>query len=308
MTTKQQRNEFVILYQEGKTILEIAQKHDLTWSTVYTILKNRRIPVHEEDEMCEKYLSGNSTVSISKYYGINNHLVSQVLESHGIPRTGVGRRRYQLNENYFDDIDTPNKAYIFGFLYADGYNSMSKGTISMSLQERDKQILEDIRKEVPSERPLEFIDYSNKHDFGYTYQDQYRLLMFSAHMCRTLESKGMPSNKSLTLEFPKWLDKELVSHFIRGYFDGDGCIHVTPDGAGIVHITSTNEFCNSLHTILEKYLGINAIVSEASNHNGITSVARINGNNQVKTFLDYIYKDADLFLERKHTAYLKKYY
>lgn len=179
----------------------------------------------EEQNIVDMYTEQNmSTVKIAKVYGCNHHKIEHILEKHDIPRTGASRRKYKLNEAYFDFIDNQNKAYILGFLFADGYNSIPKHTVTMSLQEDDKEILEKIRCEIGSEKELEFLDYSNKHDFGYTYKNQWRLNMFSKHMCDSLDKLGMHQNKSLILEFPD-IDKSLYRHFIRGYFDGDGdCI------------------------------------------------------------------------------------
>lgn len=264
----------------------------------------------QQNQIIDMYTNQNmSTVKIGKVFDCGNKIIAKVLESHNIPRTGNSRRKYSLNEFYFDDINTPIKAYIMGFLYADGSNHMPKSTISMSLQEEDKDILERIRNEVGSGKPLEFLDYSNKHDFGYTYKNQYRLLFFSTHMCRVLSEKGMMQNKSLVLEFPEWLDESLYSHFIRGYYDGDGSVHFSEKYKNsILTITSTENFCLKIKEYIEKTLQINTYMADASSHNGITRVFGISGANQIKTFLDWLYKDADIYLERKYQKYINKYY
>ena len=262
----------------------------------------------EKEQIIQMYLNGISTVKIGKKFMVSHKIIAKVLDQFGIPRTGVGRRKYNLNENYFDEIDTHNKAYCLGFLYADGCNSMSKGTISMSLAEDDKEILEKIRSEIGSEKELEFIDYTTKHDFGYKYKNQYRLLLFSAHMCRSLESHGMTPNKSLSLEFPN-IKQEFIPDFIRGMFDGDGSVYQGKKPTQFtLTITSTNDFCKKLKEIVEITLDVNCHIYDASNHNGITKVFAISGKNQVKTFLDWIYNNAEMFLERKYQRYLKYFY
>jgi hypothetical protein len=197
-------------------------------------------------------------------------------------------------------------------LYADGSNVKSKGTISMSLEEGDRDILEQIRNEMESERPLEFLDYSNKTDFGYTYKNQYRLLLFSAHMCRTLELIGMVPNKSLVAEFPM-LPDELIRHFVRGLFDGDGSVyrHQYQNRNSYQHtltITSTLPLCEQLVDIVENTLGIHCHIYDASNHNGITKVFNVSGKRQIKKFMDWMYNESDLKLQRKYERYLKYFY
>lgn len=260
----------------------------------------------EEQTIINMYTNGESTVKIGKKFNVSHKKIARILDEYGIKRTGVSRRKYKIQEDYFDSIDTPNKAYILGFLYADGCNFPKKQTISMSLQEEDKEILDKIRNEIHSEKSLEFIDYSKKNDYGYKYKNQYRLLMFSSHMCSSLNSIGMTPNKSLSLQFPD-IDSSLYSHFIRGYFDGDGCVGFYKTST-VVTITSTNDFCVKIKDILRHKLNINSRICEASNKNGVTKVLSINGSKQVKKFLDYIYSDAELFLKRKYDKYNNKYY
>lgn len=260
----------------------------------------------ETQEIIQLYQSGMSTVKIGKQFHVGHKKIASVLEENGIPRTGVGRRKYKINENYFDKIDSPNKAYILGFLYADGHNEIKKTTVSISLQEEDKEILELMRQEIGSEKPLEYIDYSTKNDFGYHYKNQYRLIFFNKHICDILNEIGMLPNKSLSLTFPN-LEASLYSHFIRGYFDGDGSVCFSKNGNCIATITSTESFCNSIKEILFEQLGIYTGIYNASNNNGITKVASISGKNQVQKFGEYIYKDAEMFLSRKYNKFLEKY-
>jgi hypothetical protein len=258
------------------------------------------------------YLNGESSVKIGKKYGCSHKIILKALHKMEV-EVDQKRfvRKYKLNEHYFDIIDTPNKAYILGFLHSDGCNNLDKATISISLQEDDKDILEKMRLEIGSEKPLEFIDYSNKHDFGYTYKNQYRLLMFSTHMCNQLNDKGIIPNKSLTIGFPTWLDKDLISHYVRGVFDGDGSIsnyYINENNTHInITITATEDFCNELKDTCKNTLNINASIYDASCHNGVTKVFTLSGRNVVKTFLDWIYKDANLFLQRKYKCYCNYY-
>ena len=266
----------------------------------------------EVEEIVDLYLNQKmSSVKIGKLYNVSYRTILRLLHRNDIV---VDQKRfvrhYDLNEHYFDTIDNQDKAYILGLLYADGSNSISKSTVSISLQEEDVEILELIRNMVDSSKPLEYLDYSNKHDFGYNYKNQYRLLLFSKHMCSTLQQIGMVANKSLKLEFPN-IDESLYSHFIRGYFDGDGSLvqQIKNDNNHpvLVTITSTKKFCNTINKIIKENLNIKGCITDASCKNGITKVLSISGRNVCKTFLDWIYKDANLYLKRKYKRYLDYY-
>lgn len=265
----------------------------------------------QEKEIIDMYTNQKiSTVKIGKYFSVGHKTIAKVLQKYNIPRTNVGRRRYDLDEHYFDSIDTPNKAYILGLFYADGYNSLDKRTIRLQLQYTDKDILEDIRKELNSEKPLKFIRCSDKvASNGFISKDMYQLEIYSSHMCQVLEKLGMVQNKSLVLTFPTFLDESLYVHFIRGYFDGDGsfCPHYTKKGwfQALVTITSTEVFCESCLNIIRRETGVGGGIYDASSHNGITKVIYISGTNQAKKFFEWLYKDAELYLKRKHDLYIQ---
>lgn len=265
----------------------------------------------EKNEIKHLYLHGMSSVVIGQKYGVSYKTILKILHELDVcvdQKRFV--RKYTLNEYYFDIIDTPNKAYILGFLWADGHNDVDKSTVTISLQEEDRDILEIIRKELNSSKPLEFIDNSNKNDYGYHYKNQYRLSFFSKHLCLSLEKIGMIKNKSLLLTFPI-IPTHLYSHFIRGYFDGDGSIYenIKNDNnhAITVTITSTISFCDSIKKICKEILKINPHIYDASCHNGITKVFTISGRNVAKVFLDWIYCDANMYLKRKYIRYLNYY-
>lgn len=266
----------------------------------------------EVKDIIDSYLGGESSVKIGKRYGITHKPILKVLHNNGIDVNQKRfMRKYSLNENYFDEIDTPNKAYILGFLYADGHNSINKSTITMSLQEEDVEILDAIRKELGSEKPLEFLDYSNKHDYGYTYKNQYRLNVFSKHMCQSLDKIGMTPNKSLILEFPN-INDQFYSHFIRGYFDGDGsfCNYYTKDGKQqpLITFTSTYNMCKSIRNILIDNVNIPCgNIYDASCHNGVTSVLSISGVFQTQKILRWLYDDAQLYMKRKYDKYINAF-
>lgn len=266
----------------------------------------------QEKQIVDMYIMKNfSTVKIGKRFNVSHKIIAKVLDKHNISRTGVGKRRYFLDEHYFDEINTPNKAYILGLLFADGYNSIDKDTIRIQLQYLDKDILEQIRIELKSDKPLKFIKCSDKvASNGFVSKDMYQLEFHSAHLCRTLMDIGMVQNKSLVLNFPT-IDKSLYSHFIRGYFDGDGSLYTyTKTNGGMQNtltITSTDKFCNKCLNILKDELNIGGGVYDASSHNGITKVLSVCGNIQVKKVLDWFYKDADLFMQRKYDLYKNKF-
>lgn len=120
-------------------------------------------------------------------------------------------RKYDFNENYFNELKTHEQAYILGFIYADGYNREDK--LELDQKEERIDILENINRALESNNPIK--SYS---------PGVYRLSFNSTKLCSDLAKLGAIRNKSLTLTFPDFIPDELMSSFILGYFDGDGCV------------------------------------------------------------------------------------
>ena len=126
-------------------------------------------------------------------------------------------------------------------------------------------------------------------------------------MSDTIEKWGLIPNKTFVLKFPDFLDENLYSHFIRGYFDGDGtaCIYhdKTRENTRITAaIMSSIEFCDGLGEYL-KNIGINFHVNMASGHEN-NKVVRSSDPIEVKKFVDFIYKNADLYMKRKYNKFI----
>lgn len=272
------------------------------------------IPDYDKEKMVKMYLDGYDTYVIGKAFDMSYKQICTVLDEKGIKRKySAGKRKYNLNEHYFDIIDTPNKAYILGFLFADGWNDTDKNIITLSLQEGDKEILDKINIEIGSDKPLRYIhyeDYNKKYEMNCV--NQYRLTVSSHIMSQALALHGCVKKKSLILEFPE-LSDDLYSHFLRGYFDGDGCLNRSYRNDGklpnySIGIVSTYNFLKDAQNCIIEHLNIPCGGISQTYDNGITSVLTICGKQQTKMIMDWMYKDADLFLARKYSRYLSYYY
>lgn len=260
--------------------------------------------INKEKEIIDKYNNGVSINKLSKEYGLDWHKIEGVLIQNNVEI----RRRYKINESYFDQIDTPNKAYILGLLYSDGSNTSNyqnkRYCITITLKQDDYKILEDIKNEIGYNAPIKFRNYNNVPTAT--------LDICNKHMVLKLHDFGVVPNKTLILKFPDWLDKKLYSHFIRGVIDGDGCItQRTRDVASqlSVTITSTQDMCKNIANIVCNYCNINTHVYDVGHASCNSKIKTfvVSGNLQCKEFLDYIYQDANLKLNRKYQKYIDWY-
>ena len=317
---EERRGEILNQFNNGKTIDELKNKYQVRRIYIYEIVASefiharQQVPKEYESQICDLYVKGWSCTRIAEAFKVYHKAINLILEEHQIQRIGNGLRKYTLDEHYFDEIDNQNKAYFLGLLYADGNNSMQKRTIRLSLNEDDKPLLERLRKEIKSNKPLDLFEQSKRHDNNnYHYRDMWTLKLFSEHLCKQLSALGVVPNKSLVLKYPNWLREDLHRHFLRGYFDGDGslCGYKYKQNGCINHIitfTSTEDFCKSAKQILTNTLGTNGGIYDASCHNGITKVLSISGFNQNKKILDWLYVDAEIYMKRKYDKYINLFY
>ena len=212
-------------------------------------------------------------------------------------------RKYNFNEHYFDTIDDQNKAYFLGLLYSDGYHNVKQNVLSITLQEEDKHILEQLNALLENNRPLKFI---NNHAKNPNWKNCYQMAFISPHTSMVLEKYGVVGAKSLILEFPKWLNEELYPHFIRGFFDGDGHISKAQYKYNM-SIISTEAFCCAVQDILTNTLGIKSTMYISNGADKPTRTLMVTKKDMCKIFFDYIYKDANLYLLRKYNVYKSKY-
>ena len=265
------------------------------------------------DEIIYQYTKLNkSAFSLEKMFNCCAGTIIKNLKLEGIKlRTQKeSTTKYSLNENFFNEIDTEEKAYFLGLMYADGCIKTKQWEINISLQEEDKYIIERFCKALETDRPLYFCPPNKKFPHR---KNQYRLIIKNKVMFNNLISLGVTPRKSLTLKFPteEQVPKNLLSHFIRGYFDGDGCVMLTKPQyktnfrSKTFGFVGTLDFLTNLHKIL---LNIN-IGSIGKNICKVKDKEiyrlKYGGNQIAKIFQDYIYKDSDptLCLTRKRDKF-----
>ena len=155
------------MYMDGYKVKDLLLEFGIPHTTFqrmrdeYGIPSNKKYIMHYNDDM-QKRFDDVFADSINMNYVINTNDHKQALKTN-------------INQDYFNAIDTSNKAYILGLLYSDGCLSSSNNMCSLSLQERDKSILEKINKEMENTSKISFIPYHEKNE---NQQNQYRIHMY----------------------------------------------------------------------------------------------------------------------------------
>ncbi len=247
----------------------------------------------------ELYKNGESGPAIAKKYGVYPNSIYGLIKRRGVKTRchSEAHRKYFIDEDFLDDIDSEEKAYFMGLFYADGSNNVSRGKAYIKLAESDKEILLKLRSIVQPDKPLWFGKRDNPN-----HQDQWMLYFDNKKFSNRLSELGCCTNKTHKIKFPTWIDDRLCSHFIRGYFDGDGHVGIYNNRAAI-SIVGTEDFCMSIVNILSKInININKLYDRHKNGNNTRSI-QFGGNRQVARFLNWMYKDATIYMERKFIKY-----
>lgn len=204
------------------------------------------------------------------------------------------RRKYCLNERFFETIDSEDKAYCLGFITADGHVDQSCNRVKIALNRKDLDILKKMSEALGSNSPIADIPSKNQAAVSFN----------SVAMVKDLVEKGLSSNKSLTMTSEVWshVPEDLKRHFLRGYFDGDGCISLGKRYSSgvkyLVQVIGTEEFLQGTFDVfyptsckLYKYTTCDMYCWKVSSKQGCIE------------FLSKLYEGATIYLDRKFAQY-----
>lgn len=297
------KNDIEMMFADGFSVRKIAQMYNLSFSYVAEIIKEHKYSIKKEiftkdkvEKIITLYNNGVSAKNLGIKYSISKSHIFKWAKAAGTLRTlEHSHRLHNVDEHMFDSIDTPEKAYWLGFLYADAYNYEKKGWITLALQEKD---LDHIYKFVyfmkGSKTSVKYI----KATKAYTYK------INSKYLSKVLHDKGCPQAKSFIINYPTWLSKDLNFHFIRGYFDGDGCLTSRSKQQEYKwSIVGTREFCEKVNELF-KELNINLTICYISQTNNNTYELQSSGNLKIQKICDQLYNNSTIHMERKYKKYL----
>lgn len=307
--TKEERGEIVRRYQAGENAPQLATEYGITIAGVCWHLKKHGIETRlggkldraTRDSVGAMYAAGESANQIARKLGVDQGAILGIMKRRGIQRRPKSSyRKHCFNERYFDAIDTEGKAYMLGFIYADGSHDENLHVLKLSVRDTDREILEHIRLELESSAPIRQSPSEKK-------SGMVTLLVASKHFSRRLVELGCMQSKTLKLKYPDFLPKALHRHFLRGYIDGDGCIIAggakRPHGHQI-NFVGTPDFCGEATRVIGEFTGARTSTRLFTRKNTV-SLVYVGGGRQVEAVLRWLYTDASIYLSRKHAKYMQ---
>ena len=210
-------------------------------------------------------------------------------------------RKHYFNQNYFSEITTEEQAYWLGFISADG-SVGNDYSITIGLAKKDEKHIQKF---------AEAIDYKNKlteklanGKYPTTYIQLYSKTMFS-----DLGNKGIFPRKTFTAK--PWVGTEnLMKHYWRGVFDGDGSINRSIKKRK--NVEDYSQWRVNLVGTLEIVQGFNDFVfnnteapynsGKISPHSSVYSIT-YSGIRPSQKVLNLLYSNCSLFLDRKYLLF-----
>lgn len=288
------QKKYIELCKEGKTRSEISEELGITLRTISKyqselgVYAKREHSYNESLKQYEKMCNqGYTRKEISEKMHVSLKTVTNYINATGIyPKSE--KKKANVDESFFDVINTEEKAYILGFIFADGYIDAEEKNLCLNINKKDLDILTKIKTAMHCGNS--FSKSSTKNCI--------RLNISSKHLVSKLKQYGMVRNKTRTLPFPI-LDDWLYRHFFRGYCDGDGCVHkrqVT------VIIGSKNFFDGYVGFLTNTF---NKHISTAFIKNSFYTVVFSRKDIDIVTWM---YENSKIYLDRKYSSYIENWF
>lgn len=296
---------------------EIAKIYNKDVKEIYKILENA-IPLYKDKEwLYQKYYIENlNKKEIAKLANCSYSAICVNTKKLGfkINNESYRKRKYEYVSNFFETIDTEEKAYWLGFIMADGnieYNKSnntkhktSQIRLTFTLSRIDKYHLDKLSKAISSGVPVK--DRTVKLKTTSKSYDMCELKIYNKNIVDDLIKLGVTPRKSTKEIFPD-INKNLRKYFILGYFDGDGCFSYWKTSKDnrfscSFSIVGGYNILNSIKEIIYEELGISCTLSNRKNENKDFYRLIATQSKAIK-IMEWLYKDSNIYLIRKHEKF-----
>lgn len=311
--TEEEKEKILKLYYAGYNTVQTGEILGRSDCAVGSYLKKcglkpigKKCLLNEEDkkEICKLYQSGLTSTEIYEQYYKNKvgckETIQKVVRDCGIARKG-GHKNL-IDHNYFETIDTPNKAYFLGLLLTDGNVHYDKRkfnrqpSIQISLKGEDVDILEKFKQELMADNKISI--YTGDGRFECVF------IVHSLKMAQDLEKYNIKPQKTFLIKKMPDVPKQYMRDLIRGIFDGDGTVYLlTKDNKLRFGFYGTHDLVEDVVNFLhdEIKLPLNKITDKET-----VSFITFGRIEQIKSFYNYIYYSTDVTcLKRKRDKFEK---
>lgn len=291
-------------YQNGLSPIEIANKYklevDYIWhlNSKYEIsyLDYKEKKEYENKEWLEeKFRLFKTVTEVSRQTGYPRTCISRYAKKFNIYNTKYSRKsKNSVDENYFDVIDTEEKAYWLGFIMADGCMFKRKTgnyQFCIRLQRQDHNHLEKFKKAISFDGEIKN-DESKRNNTVCYYSE---IKIYNNKFCRNLIKHGIVPRKSGKEYLPKEIPQSLIKHFFRGFIDGDGSI----SGSLKRGKQAFFSICSSSKEIIDSFFEFNTRFNIKVRLYNNVYTANFSKKQIIYEALKYYYMNSNIYLDRK---------
>lgn len=253
------------------------------------------------DDIIESYKNTpeekRSLTKLHKEFGIKRQTLAKYIKAKGLEVTNY-QSSIKLDPYVFDSIDTEEKAYWLGFLFADGNISSKEDKLEINLSIKDIAHLEKFKLFLKAKNRIRIQNNQSNNICRFSVRNK--------HLWKTLYEKGCIPNKSLVLQFPNlhiFKNRVLVKDFIRGYCDGDGSLGIYKSGNNkrtSISFVGTKQFLQRI----EQVLGISGYIRNKSysEHNNKAFDLKYS-NLKARKVARILYENSSVHLDRKYKIF-----
>lgn len=262
--------------------------------------KNRKFSRRIDKEFAillhHKYEQGIPIYKLAEEYNLDEMTISKSFKKFDLPYK-MQKINININNNFFEEINTELKAYLLGFFAADGTINKNDNGMAIHIQSRDREVLDYYADAFNV--PKQYYFYPAKKE---THQPKIKLVIHSAINKRNLLALGFPPNKTYEMfSLPTdIMDENLIRHFVRGYFDGDGSIILPSKKSRVTKfkITSSNlAFLQYCKKVFEDFGCYNIKIEFPKND--FAKTLYIQNKPSIKLVYNYLYLNSNFYLKRK---------
>jgi len=202
-------------------------------------------------------------------------------------RNNPNTKYLSIDDNFFTEIDSNDKAYLLGWIASDGH--IGTRGFKISIHQKDIDTLINLKNIICKEIPIKKFKTQTSSMCSFEINSK----QISKDLCSLL--KINPGAKSCTVNFPILKTDDLQWCFIRGYFDGDGSINDC----------NKSKFSYPKGNIRSNSEDMLNGIRKFSNLNGKITCNMISmSNNILLNFLKKMYSASGFKLERKFQRYI----
>jgi len=253
----------------------------------------------DDNLVIEKYNELKNLKKVAKSFGVSLRPIIRILKKNNLELTN---RRFNVNHSYFRVIDSEEKAYWLGFLFADGCVRKTKtgSQVNLKLSTKDEDHLIKFKNDLGAEYKISYNRNKTKTKKGIdSFSNNCIIRINSNEMVTDLINQGCLPRKTFTIDKPN-IDEKYYKHFIRGYYDGDGNFFYSEDTklSVVTIVCASKKFRTFIINVMSKIPNIGKIREDDNRY-----TIKINNIVGIIEFLSYLYDDSKIELTRKKEYY-----